>query len=650
MASPSPNDCQSLTTPRVAEEVEDSLSNTHQNGGNDTLTVEAKPLTSKSVTETGSEELNRSKVHNAEGQEPSFHDREIEEQPKLHKELQNISVSEKPRDTTAPAHTYSLFPPLPTYAPPSLLRSIQHQILGAVSFCLSSLFLGVIVLGAVFNVIPIGLKNLWFRSQCHNPSTTRPFYAEERERKRARKEAVQWWKRQRQSQQGHKGREEVYEEGSLNGEFPPSEGGKDPLVDDVGYYARRVGLDVETFKVQTEDGFILTLWHVYNPNEYIPLPQAERDFRQPQPVREKSGNSFATGNRRFPVLFIHGLLQSSGVYCANDDDSLAFFLCKSGYDVWLGNNRCVVGPEHAVLAPSDPRMWAWNIHQMGVLDLPALTSRVLYETGFEKLALICHSQGTAEAMMALSKDHQPELGNRLSVFCALAPAAYAGPLIHKIPFGFMHIISPGMFRMLFGNRAFIPFMIMVYRACPPRLYGALGYWVFSYLFGWTDAKWDRGLRSRMFQFGPVYVSAESMRWWLGQEGFAKQKCILSTREESKREEEEDRNREGPLGSTEERGMRAWFGPQAPPFALWIAGSDGLVDGARLLQRFQNGREPHIRVVHSKTIGEYEHLDVLWAMDSIDQVGREVRDVIWQTIPDDARAICRVPKGVKAPGQ
>ena len=43
----------------------------------------------------------------------------------------------------------------------------------------------------------------------------------------------------------------------------------------------------------------------------------------------------------------------------------------------------------------------------------------------------------------------------------------------------------------------------------------------------------------MFQFAPVYVSAESMRWWLGRECFAKQKCILSTREENTMEDEED---------------------------------------------------------------------------------------------------------------
>ena len=41
---------------------------------------------------------------------------------------------------------------------------------------------------------------------------------------------------------------------------------------------------------------------------------------------------------------------------------------------------------------------------------------------------------------------------------------------------------------------------------------------------------------RGFMFSPVYVSAESMRWWLGRDGFATQKCILATRKEVIEEE------------------------------------------------------------------------------------------------------------------
>ena len=84
---------------------------------------------------------------------------------------------------------------------------------------------------------------------------------------------------------------------------------------------------------------------------------------------------------------------------------------------------------------------------------------------------------------------------------------------------------------------------------------------------------------------------------------------------------------GPVGKT------AWYNEQVPPLALWIAGSDKLVDGWKLLRRLQNGREPNVKLVHAKVIPEYEHLDVIWAMDVIEKVGSEVRDVLWKTIPE-----------------
>ncbi|PSN69763.1 alpha/beta-hydrolase [Corynespora cassiicola Philippines] len=479
-------------------------------------------------------------------------------------------------------------------------------------------------------------------------------------------------------------RQSNVEDGEQTDGFIPLEGGPDKLPCDVRYYARRLGLDCEIFDVQTEDGFIIELWHIYNPREYkrtddtVRSPHSPDVFLDNAEAVEAAGSQYPPGEKKYPVLMIHGLLQSAGAYCTNDDDSLAFFLAKSGYDVWLGNNRCGFKPRHSMLKYSDPRMWAWNIRQMGVMDLPALISRVLSETGFEKLGLIAHSQGTTQTLVALAKEQRPEIGEKISVFCALAPAAYAGPLIGKMYFKFMRIISPGMFRIIFGIHAFIPFMMTMHAILPPRFYGAMGYRVFSFMFDWTDDRWERDLRDRMFQFAPVYVSAESMRWWLGRECFAKQKCILATREEKIIEDREDEQEDqqlarsgddtsdsedepdiaddkpsaNPLDSLkskhkprdESRARFAWYGPGTPPFALWVCGNDALVDGRRLLRRFERNREPYVDVVHSKVIEGYEHLDVIWAMDAIEKVGKEVREVLWKTAPKEARRVCRIPRG------
>ncbi|PHH87827.1 hypothetical protein CDD83_8361 [Cordyceps sp. RAO-2017] len=561
------------------------------------------------------------------------------------------------RHSMPPSHTNPLFPPLPLYGPPSTLRNIQCLLFRISAFFLSLAFLAVIVAGSLFCSAPGVARKIWYGLTLRDADKQRPFYEEEKRRAEIRRQRRRSWDRKAA------GRPADDQEDTAD-EFPPTEGGKDPIVCDVGYYARRVGLDVETFQVRTEDGFIIELWHVYDPKEYT-----RQDEQNRGPARPTATPTPKPGQKRkFPVLLMHGLLQSSGAYCCNDDDSLAFWLCKSGFDVWLGNNRCGFNPRHETLDYSDPRMWCWNIRQMGVFDLPALTSRVLAETGFEKLGLICHSQGTTETFVALAKEQRPELGDRLTVFCALAPAAYAGPLIGKIYFKFMRIISPGAFRMMFGVHAFIPFMMQMHRLLPPRIYGWLGYKVFSFLFDWSDTRWDRGLRNRMFQFAPVYVSAESMRWWLGRECFAKHKCILATKETTRAEDRMDESGGGPGDDSErsaaaaaaaaaadssadsgpeqdQTGATAWYDGHAPPFALWVCGNDDLVDGTRLLRRFDKGREPHVRVVHSKVIDEYEHLDVIWAMDAVDQVFTEVREVLWKTC--DARDVCRVPTGCEA---
>ena len=584
------------------------------------------------------------------------------------------------QDATPPSKTNPLFPPLPLYGPPTLLKTLQCTMFRISSSILSLCFLLVIILGAGFTSIPHAANHIWLRLTFRNPDARRPFYQEEERRRKARKAAEKEWKKQKKANQGPT--KDGDEDGKNADEFTPLEGGPDKIPCDVRYYAHRVGLDCEAFEVQTEDGFIIELWHLFNPHEYQCRDSSQRSPHSPDVFPDEqtngsvNGPQHKVGDKKYPVLMVHGLLQSAGAYCTNDDDSLAFFLAKSGYDVWLGNNRCGFRPRHNLLKYSDPRMWAWNIRQMGVLDLPALISRVLSETGFEKLGLICHSQGTTQTFVALAKEQRPEICDKISVFCALAPAAYAGPLIGKMYFKFMRIISPGMFRIWFGIHSFIPIMMTMHAILPPRFYGAMGYRVFSFMFNWTDERWEKDLRDRMFQFAPVYVSAESMRWWLGRECFAKQKCILATREEKIIEDKEDEQEERQINRSDEeessdedesysqppdreteekvdkalrnkgdnRAKYAWYGPRTPPFALWVCGADKLVDGRRLLRRFERGREPHVDVVHSKVIEGYEHLDVIWAMDAIEKVGKEVREVLWKTAPEEARKVCRVPKG------
>ena len=241
-----------------------------------------------------------------------------------------------------PSSTNPLFPPLPLYGPPTLVRNLHCAFFRVSSFFLSLSFLGVIVLGSAFTSIPLMFRYVGLRLTFRNPNACRPFHTEEERRKNIRQQEAKAWKHRRRRRSSI-ARNMDSDEERVGGEFEPIEGGKDPLVCDVAYYARRVGLDIEEYKVLTEDGFIITLWHVYHPKEYTPVSREHRAYKQSGVFPEEqiaagqthgaSGSQYPNGKKRYPVLFVHGLLQSAGAYCCNDDDSLAFYLCK----------RCEVG-------------------------------------------------------------------------------------------------------------------------------------------------------------------------------------------------------------------------------------------------------------------------------------------------------------------
>lgn len=262
------------------------------------------------------------------------------------------NLPEAPLSAASPSQrTNPLFPQLPLYGPPTILRNLQCLGFRISSFFLSLTFLGTIVLGSAFTSIPLMLRHIAFRLTFRDPNARRPFCEEEKRRKKQRRNKALEWKRQRRRKcNSSRTADTNEEEGAQTDEYQPTEGGMDPLVCDVGYYARRVGLDMEEYSVQTEDGFIIKLWHVYNPSEHTPVSVAHRSHRAPEvfsagPVRNghahgSSGKQFGNGKKRYPVLLVHGLLQSAGAYCTNDDDSLAFFLCKRYISSTTGSRLC----------------------------------------------------------------------------------------------------------------------------------------------------------------------------------------------------------------------------------------------------------------------------------------------------------------------
>lgn len=220
-------------------------------------------------------------------------------------------------------------------------------------------------------------------------------------------------------------------------------------------YARAIGMDIEDETVETEDGYQLKVHKVIDPD----------------------ARKHSDGKGGFPVLILHGLFQSSGSFITSEERSLAFWLAKQGgYQVYLGNGRGVFGMGHRNLKRSDPRFWDWTIRELAMYDLPAMVDHVLAQTGYSKLAFIGHSQGNGLTFISLSLGMCPDLGRKMSLFVALAPAVYAGPLTQGFPFAQLGKIEWPLWKKLFGVLDFIP--LMRYAAdsnlIPAKVFATLG--------------------------------------------------------------------------------------------------------------------------------------------------------------------------------
>ena len=103
-------------------------------------------------------------------------------------------------------------------------------------------------------------------------------------------------------------------------------------------------------------------------------------------------------------------------------------------------------------------------------DLPAMVDHVCKETGYDKIAFIGHSQGNGLAFISLSLGMCPSLGDKLSVFIALAPAVYAGPLTTGFPFTTLNRFEWSTWKRFFGVLDFIPLMRWAYDYAPAKLF------------------------------------------------------------------------------------------------------------------------------------------------------------------------------------
>nr|CRX79276.1 hypothetical protein ls5931a1_00077 [Leucosporidium scottii] len=394
------------------------------------------------------------------------------------------------------------------------------------------------------------------------------------------------------------------------------------VVKDIQYYANQCGFDVIEQTVETKDGYLLKVFKVE--------------------CLKKEARVHSDGRKGHPVLIQHGLFQSCGSFITSEERSLAFWLAEHGdYQVYLGNNRGVFDMGHVRLKRSDPRFWDYNIKELALYDLPAMVDHVRRETGYDKVSrvesrraprvvecLAAQSSRADSTFFALlgrspsSAIHKetppcsvlsvrlpsfspfflflrllpppqgmvPELGLKLSIFIALAPAVYAGPLTTGFPFGALKSMKWKTWRRWFGVLDFIPLMRISYDLTPSKPFGLLGYQMFAFLFNWTDRNWLLRRKAKTFRFTPSPVSSASIFWWTGYGGFSTRGCVLDPTVEK------------------------WWDARFPPLSIHHGGRDYLVLTEPLLERLEK-HEKEVRVLRVQKLDEGEHCDFFWHIDA-----------------------------------
>ncbi|XP_052740925.1 lipase 3-like [Bicyclus anynana] len=165
----------------------------------------------------------------------------------------------------------------------------------------------------------------------------------------------------------------------------------------VTQLAKYHGYNIETHKVITDDGYILSVHRI--------------------PSRKPIKNTSV-------VFLMHGILDCADSWLLQGPNkALAYTLVDKGYDVWMGNARGnKYSSTHAFLDTGATEYWKFSWEEIGFYDLPAMIDYVLAKTEKESLYYVGHSQGTTAffAMLALKPEYNP----KVNMMFALAPITW----------------------------------------------------------------------------------------------------------------------------------------------------------------------------------------------------------------------------------
>lgn len=182
------------------------------------------------------------------------------------------------------------------------------------------------------------------------------------------------------------------------------------------------GYDSETHFARTPDGYYIHVVRVVNP------------LMRSRPLKR-------------PVIFNHGLIESSTIWLINSRDvspadnyhvilneqlpitnhssfiNGPMMLSNHGYDVWLMSMRGTDWSQrHESLSPKDKAFWNYALDDFAQKDVPTVVEYVLAQTGSRKVGYVGHSQATFSVFGLLSV--KPHYADVIEPVVAVAPVAY----------------------------------------------------------------------------------------------------------------------------------------------------------------------------------------------------------------------------------
>lgn len=251
------------------------------------------------------------------------------------------------------------------------------------------------------------------------------------------------------------------------------------------------GYPLEEYKVNTKDGWVLTLYRI---------PHGKNRHNTP-------------GKR--PVIYLHhGITLSSACFTLfNENESMAYILADAGFDVWLPNTRgntFARGNYHH--SHRDIEYWYHSMDEYALIDNPAMINKALEVSGAKKLAFVGHSQGCSVGYAMLAS--MPEMNEKISVMLQMGPVVFID--FFRAPF----------LRAMAGGRA-VEFLRLAhsgeflwYRFLAPFLPQCREYWwsegcvaALNYMFYGPSSFISADDWTVILQTWPASVSSRNLNHW-----------------------------------------------------------------------------------------------------------------------------------------